>query len=187
MGWGCAQAGEVNAGILLHRLQHFARLECCGFKNGARDVALIRIARQAADDAKAIEALADQFELNPDGTFTDASIQKVYNLTPAKYLKTIRDVVDNHQESAFALNKERNDAKQKYIQSAAKDVAAFVDDPAAQSTMFLTKLGLMKKSGVITDNEVQQALQLVVSPDRTGDTPITGAINPNRLNMQLNA
>jgi len=27
----------------------------------------------------------------------------------------------------------------------------------------------------------------VVSPDRTGDTPITGAINPNRLNMQLNA
>ena len=143
--------------------------------------------RQAADDAKAIEALADQFELNPDGTFTDASIQKVYNLTPAKYLKTIRDVVDNHQKSAFALNKERNDAKQKYIQGAAKDVAAFADDPAAQSTMFLTKLGLMKKSGVITDNEVQQALQLVVSPDRTGDTPITGAINPNRLNMQLNA
>lgn len=60
-----------------------------------------------------------------------------------------------------------NQAKKSLIEDALEQVKGFEDDPQAMSQMFVAKMAMLNKSGVVSDKALQQAMMAVTVPGQS--------------------
>ena len=100
-----AQDFERNTGIFFHGLDHFARLNRGGFKDGARQVALVGVPRQTGDHAARVVLPVRRIKAGKRGHEINAAIV----LHRTGQVLDVRAVFDQPEVVAYPLHQRAGD------------------------------------------------------------------------------